>query len=32
MYRIEKEFKFNYFKYGTSSNMCCHQKPIEEHW
>ena len=30
MYRIEKEFKFNHFKYVTSSNTCCCEKPIEE--
>ena len=31
MYRNEKEFKINHFKYRTSSNMCCRQKSIKEH-
>ena len=28
---LKKEFKFNHFKYRTSSNTCYRQKPIEEH-
>ena len=30
MYRNEKEFKFNSFKYIISSNACCRKTPIEE--